>query len=80
MASQSFKERLWELLLPMFMPPLRWMARITVMRFVPIDEISSLMFCVELCPKLTMAMTDEMPMITPSMVSNERVLFLRIAS
>ena len=61
--------------LPVFTPGRR-NARITIIMFVPVDEISSLMLSCELWPRLTIDITDAMPMIMPNIVSMARVLFL----
>src|SRR5574344_269762 len=74
MASASLTVSVCVLSEPMFTPPLCWSARITIIMLVPMVDTWLLMFFCELCPRLTIAITDEMPITTPSMVSSVRVL------
>jgi hypothetical protein len=43
-------------------------------------DIWLLMLCEELCPKLTMVITEAIPIIMPNMVSSDLVLFRNKAS
>ena len=47
--------------------------------FVPIELMSSKIFCCEPLPKATTDTTEAMPMMMPSMVSSERILCAVIA-
>ncbi len=72
--SQSLTLSDCTLLEPMLTPPRLWLARITIMRLVPMSESWLAVLCFSPSPKLTTAMTAAMPMTIPSMESAERVL------
>ncbi|SKN67917.1 Uncharacterised protein [Mycobacteroides abscessus subsp. massiliense] len=50
-----------------------------LMVFVPIELMSSKIFCCEPLPNATTDTTEAIPMIIPSMVSSERILCAIIA-
>ena len=62
-----------------FLPPMLRVMMLTVSRFVPIEEIDSVTDAVVPWPMATSTITLMTPMITPSIVRNERTLLPEMA-
>ena len=71
---KSFISNDLELEFPIFTPPRICRAGMIMIMLEPMEENSPRTFCVELRPRLTIMITEAIPMMIPSMVRNERPL------